>query len=200
MNYIVILIAINVIIFVLPYIVDFGRGMVTSNDAFLMMFWQQSDKIKDGEYYRLITSQFLHGSAVHIFFNMYTLWQVKSYAMNMHLMLNIGRNNSQFAPLIFLFVYLVSGIGGGLASVYTSNVPSVGASGAILGIFGFMTAYAIRENDQNLLQGMLINILLLGVMGFLIPNINNTAHAGGFITGLVLYFVLLFAFELVLKK
>ena len=47
MNYIMILIAINVIVFALPYIVDFGRGMITSNDAFLMMFWQQSDKIKD---------------------------------------------------------------------------------------------------------------------------------------------------------
>lgn len=200
MNFIVILIAINVIIFALPYIIDFGRGMNSSNEVFLAMFWQQSDKIFGGEYYRLITSQFLHGSAVHIFFNMYTLWQIQSYAFSMNVLLGLGRANSWTAPFIFLFVYLLSGIGGGLASIYTSATPSVGASGAILGIFGFITAYAIQARDPALLNSMLINILIIAVMGFLIPYINNAAHAGGFMSGLILYYVLLYTLPALLKN
>jgi rhomboid protease GluP len=200
MNFIVILIAINVLIYILPYVVNFSNGLRDSNDSFLMMFWQQSDKIKSGEYYRLITSQFLHANAVHIFFNMYTLWQVRSFAMGMNIMLGLGRSNNYMAPFLFLFVYLISGIGGGLASVFTSNTPSVGASGAIMGVFGFITAYAIKDQDNQLLTSMLINIALIAGTGFLIPNINNAAHAGGFFTGFALYFILFFSLAMILKN
>jgi rhomboid protease GluP len=200
MNFIVILIAINVLIYILPYVINFSKGMYDSNDSFLMMFWQQSDKIKSGEYYRLITSQFLHANAVHIFFNMYTLWQVKSFAMSMNYLLGLGRTSNYLAPFIFLFVYLMSGIGGGLASVFTSNTPSVGASGAIMGIFGFITAYAIYDHKSDLLMNMLINIALIAGTGFLIPNINNAAHAGGFFTGFALYFILFFSLAMILKN
>jgi rhomboid protease GluP len=191
MNFVVIMIIINVIIFVLPYVVDFSKGLASSNDSFLMMFWQQSDKIFNGEYYRLITSQFLHGNAVHIFFNMYTLWQIQRDVFSMHILLGLGRANSWTAPFIFLFVYLLSGIGGGIASIFTSATPSVGASGAILGIFGFITAYSIQYQKPELLNNMLMNILIIAVMGFLIPYINNAAHAGGFLSGFVLYYILL---------
>jgi rhomboid protease GluP len=200
MNFIVILIAINVIIYILPYLIDFGRGLTSSNEVFLAMFWQQSDKIFGGEYYRLITSQFLHGNAVHIFFNMYTLWQIQSYALGMNIMLGLGRANSWTAPFIFLFVYLLSGIGGGLASIFTSATPSVGASGAILGIFGFITAYAIQDKQPDLLNNMLLNIVILAVMGFLIPYINNAAHAGGFSSGFALYYILIYTLPSLLKN
>jgi rhomboid protease GluP len=199
MNFVVIMIIINVIIFVLPYVVDFSKGLASSNDSFLMMFWQQSDKIFNGEYYRLITSQFLHGNAVHIFFNMYTLWQIQTFALGMNIMLGLGRANSWTAPFIFLFVYLISGIGGGIASIYTSATPSVGASGAILGIFGFMTAYAIQNKENELLNSMLLNILIIAFMGFLIPYINNAAHAGGFFSGFLLFYILLYTLKPALK-
>jgi rhomboid protease GluP len=200
MNFIVILIAINVVIYVLPYIVDFGKGLTASNESFLMMFWQQSDKIFNGEYYRLITSQFLHANAVHIFFNMYTLWQIQSYALGMHILLKLGNSNSYLTPFIFLFVYLMSGVGGALASIFTTSTPSVGASGAIMGIFGFITAYAVYFNRSELLMNMLLNVAIIGAMGFLIPNINNAAHGGGFITGFALYFILLFSLAMILKN
>jgi rhomboid protease GluP len=200
MNFVVIMIIINVIIYVLPYVVDFSKGLMGSNDSFLIMFWQQSNKIFGGEYYRLITSQFLHGNAVHIFFNMYTLWQIKSFALGMDVMLGLGRANSWTAPFIFLFVYLVSGIGGGVASIFTSPTPSVGASGAILGVFGFITAYAIQDRQPDLLNSMLFNILILAVMGFLIPYINNAAHAGGFFSGFALYYILLLMVKPLLKN
>jgi rhomboid protease GluP len=200
MNFIVILIAINVFIYILPYVFNFSNGLRSSNDSFLMMFWQQSDKIFNGEYYRLITSQFLHGNAVHIFLNMYTLWQFQPYALGMHTFLKLGSSYKYLTPFIFLFVYLISGVGGAFASIFTSKSSSVGASGAIMGFLGFMTAYAIYDNQSNLLINMLINIALIGAMGFLIPNINNAAHAGGFLTGFTLYFILLFSLAMILKN
>jgi rhomboid protease GluP len=195
MNFILILILINVAVYILPYVVDFSKGMYSSNDSFIMMFWQQADQIKSGEYYRLITSQFLHADVMHIFLNMYTLWQVRSYALGMSSMLLLSRANSYLTPFIFLFVYLTSGVLGGLLSVFTSDTPSVGASGAILGILGFMTSYALYVKDNELLTAMLINVLILAAIGFLVPRINNAAHFGGFATGFVLYFVLLYAFK-----
>jgi rhomboid protease GluP len=186
------IIFINVIIFVLPYIVDFSNGMYDSNTSFLMQFWQDDRAIRQGEWYRLVSSQFLHGNFLHIAFNMYTLWQIKSFLYVMHVMIGILPQYKILTPIIFLFVYLTSGIVGNLASMYFGNgTPSLGASGAILGIFGFMTAYFLFTNNVAQLNNMLINIAILAFMGFVIPNIDNSAHAGGFVSGFGLYYICL---------
>jgi rhomboid protease GluP len=190
MDFVTIIILVNVFIYVLPFIFDFSKGYLSSNDTFLAMFWQQSDLVKSGEYYRLITSQFLHGGLAHIFFNMYTLWQVKYYISNMYMMLDLPKRFASINPYLFLFVYLATGVLGGLTSVFTTRTPSVGASGAILGIFGFFTAYAFTHNQTDFFNMLVMNILLIAVIGFFVPNIDNAAHAGGYAGGIFLYILM----------
>lgn len=200
MDFITILIAINALIFILPYIVDFSKGMYDSNTVFLMQFWQDDRAIKNGEWYRLISSQFLHGNFLHIAFNMYTLWQVRFFAYNMHMMVGLTASSRVITPVLFLFVYLTSGLAGNLLSLsFGSGIPSLGASGAILGIFGFMTAFFLYKGDSANLNNMLLNIGILAVMGFLLPNIDNYAHAGGFIAGFGLFYIILTAVQGILK-
>jgi rhomboid protease GluP len=140
----------------------------------------------------LITSIFLHGSVLHIFMNMYTLWQSKSFLLRMGTIAapSLARvpNNS----IVFIVVYLISGIGGNLLSMIFTKGPSVGASGAILGLFGYITAFGLVTNNTNIINSMLINIAILALIGFAVPNIDNWAHAGGFITGLIMYFGLFY--------
>jgi rhomboid protease GluP len=200
MDFITILIAINAFIFILPYVADFSRGMLDSNTAFLMQFWQDDRAVRNGEWYRLISSQFLHGNFIHIAFNMYTLWQVRFFAYNMHAMVGLSASARIFTPLLFLFVYLTSGLAGNLLSLaFGSGIPSLGASGAILGIFGFMTAFFLYKGDTVNLNNMLLNIGILAVMGFLLPNIDNYAHAGGFVAGFGLYYGLLSFVQIIFK-
>jgi rhomboid protease GluP len=192
MDIVTLLILITVVIYVLPYIVPFAGPTADSFTNFLMTFWQQKESILNGEYYRLITSIFLHGSVLHIFMNMYTLWQSKSFLLRMGTIAapSLARvpNNS----IVFIVVYLISGIGGNLLSMIFTKGPSVGASGAILGLFGYITAFGLVTNNSNILNNMLINIAILALIGFAVPNIDNWAHAGGFITGMIMYFGLFY--------
>jgi membrane associated rhomboid family serine protease len=127
-----------------------------------------------GEYYRFITAMFLHGSIMHIVFNMLILH-------NLGNVLEPGLGVKRFVLL-----YFASGLGGGIASITFNNplVFSVGASGAI---FGLMGAFAVLSRDfrfDNRQIMILIGINL--VIGFVVPGIDWMAHLGGLVTGAVL--------------
>lgn len=191
MYFIITIIGINIIVYLLPYIVDFSNRFLSSNDAFLSMFYQQNDLIMNGEWYRLFTSLFLHGNLTHIALNMLTLWQLKDPMSAMATgLLGFPNSYSGLNGLTFLLVYLSSGVGGNLLSMQFSNNPSLGASGAILGLLGYLAGYAIVSGNQMILSNLAINIVLLAVVGFLVPNIDNYAHFGGFVTGLILFSIL----------
>lgn len=127
-----------------------------------------------GEYFRLITSMFLHLNFMHIAFNMLALWQVGLVLEN-----RLGRYK-------FAVIYFLSGISGGLLSVYM-NEPmafSVGASGAVFGLFGAFVAINRRlKLDAN---GMLVMIAINLGIGFVIPNIDWHGHVGGLVAGFLL--------------
>ncbi len=127
-----------------------------------------------GEWYRIITSMFLHLNFMHIAFNMLALWQVGLVLEN-----RLGKYK-------FAVIYLLSGISGGLLSVYM-NEPmafSVGASGAVFGLFGAYVAISRRLNSDA--SGMLVMIAINLGLGFVVPNIDWHGHVGGLIAGFVL--------------
>lgn len=131
-------------------------------------------EVAAGEYYRLVTVMFVHASILHILFNMYALWIVGPALERW-----LGR--ARFAAL-----YLVSGIGGATASyLFNSPVqPSVGASGAIFGVFGATLVVARRMRyDIRGLAGLIVINLLLPV--FFPGSIDWRAHIGGLLVGLV---------------
>lgn len=159
------LIAINVVAFALEYLLGLQSvtetwGMYPPSIAF------------EGETYRLLTSVFLHGSLLHIGFNMLVLWTVGPQVERI-----LGHWR-------FLVLFIVAGLGGAVAS-YTFSSPltlSVGASGAIFGIMGALVV-AGRRLGYDVRQ-VLVLIGINVVLGF-IPggNVDWRAHLGGLVVG-----------------
>ncbi len=123
----------------------------------------------------LITSMFLHANIIHILLNMYALYIFGS-------MLEKG-----LGPRRFLTIYMASGIAGNLLSLIVSLLTNsisigVGASGAILGLFGFIMAYEYRITGRLGFSSILAAIFVLA--GGFMPNVDVSAHVGGFATGL----------------
>jgi rhomboid protease GluP len=135
-----------------------------------------------GQWWRLVTYMFLHGSLMHIGFNMWCLWDLGALA------------ESLYGRWTFGAIYLITGIGGGLASIaWNPSVLSVGASGAIFGLAGALIAsfylgefslpsIAIRGTLRSLVVFAGFNLFFGSVVG----GIDNACHIGGLVSGLIL--------------
>jgi rhomboid protease GluP len=134
--------------------------------------------VAEGEWWRLLSSIFLHSGFVHLAFNMMSLYFLGSFA------------EATFGRSRFLALYVLSGVAGGIAYLYFGQFdrPAVGASGAIFGLLGVIFGFALRRGSfswQNpLIRQLLILTALNLYIGFSVPNISNTAHIGGLVGGL----------------
>jgi len=139
--------------------------------SFAMTFGMIPAAIAQGEWWRLITSTLLHGSILHLLFNMYAL-----YWLGPQLERSLG--HVRFAAL-----YVLAALGGSVASYWFSdlNTVSVGASGAI---FGLITATIVIGREMRSDVSQLVVLLGINVViGFAQPGIDWRAHFGGAITG-----------------
>jgi len=127
----------------------------------------------NGEYWRLLTVALTHAGLTHLFFNMYSLLVLGNMLESA-----IGRNK-------FLAIFLISQIGASFASIYFGaiNLVSVGASGAIFGLFGAMVVISKRFGLETKSTYVIVGINF--AIGFIFPGIDWHAHLGGFITGLL---------------
>jgi membrane associated rhomboid family serine protease len=139
--------------------------------------------VADGEYWRLLTAAFLHGSVIHLALNMYAL-----YLFGPPLEAAFGRAR-------FLALYVVAALGGSAASyaVASPGQPSLGASGAVFGLLGafFVVNRRLRRDSSGLLVLLAINL----AYGFIAPNIDWRAHLGGLVTGALCAVALAYAPE-----
>jgi len=130
--------------------------------------------IEAGQYWRLITSVFLHHDFTHLLFNTYALMVLGKYSEKIF---NHGK---------FLIIFLFSGLTGSLFSFIFSQGISVGASGAIFGLLGSIVAYGWK-NTFLWRSGLITNLLVvLGInlfFGIIVPGIDNFAHLGGLLGG-----------------
>jgi membrane associated rhomboid family serine protease len=137
--------------------------------------------VTDGSYWQLATSAFTHLSLFHIGFNMLALW-----VLGPQLEMVLGR-------VRFLAVYLVSALSGSVFVYWltATNVPTIGASGAIYGLLGalLVVAYKVRANVNQLLFWIGLNFLIT----FTAPFISWQGHLGGFVGGVVLASVIVYA-------
>ena len=141
--------------------------------------------VENGEWYRIFTHMFLHADTGHLFNNMLMLAAV-GYSIE-----------DDFGHIKFSIIYFVGGLGACALSAYydiaTSNyVPSIGASGAIMAIFGAMIVLTIRNRssfDKTVGIRSLV-VLAIMVFGNMSAGVDWMAHLGGAITGLILGFVL----------
>ena len=136
-----------------------------------------SGAVKAGEIWRLLVGTFLHGGLFHLLVNMYSLFIIGSQLETF-----LGKKN-------FLIVYLVSAISGSLMScLFTLDAISIGASGAIFGLLGSFLyfGYHFRLFLGSVLKSQIIPLILINLfIGFTIPGIDNAAHIGGLIGGLL---------------
>jgi len=181
-------IVLNVLIFFLPSLVRFTGGGYDSFTSFLALGEKSNPKIKDGEWYRLITSVFLHVNVVHLLINMYFLYRI---APTLLLLFSVSFDG--FSPYVYLFAfYLLSGIGGSLASFFYNPFPSVGASGALFGLSGVLLAYGFEMQSPQLIFDILLYMAFNIFIAVQLKTIDNAAHVGGFITGFISAMVVLF--------
>jgi rhomboid protease GluP len=132
-----------------------------------------------GQYWRVVTSSFVHVGIVHLTLNMLFLWWVSSLAERI------------LGAYVIVCVYFVTGIGGELLSLTWQRLQvSAGASGAILGIAGVLIslfAYGkFKTSNNRLLRLRLITWVLFVLLTGLLPGVDNMAHLGGLLTGLLL--------------
>jgi len=136
--------------------------------------------VLEGEWWRLLTAMFLHGGMTHLLMNMFSLYI-------------IGRPMElYFSPKSYLSLYFLTGIVGGLVSIIVHPVTvAIGASGAIFGVFGGLSGYFFayrRELGEHAQEFMKDFVLIIGInliLGFSIPNVDVSAHAGGLVSGLI---------------
>jgi len=164
------IIGVCVVMFALQYL---SHDRVTEALAF-------DPQLAVAEPYRFLTAAFLHSTSfiLHIAFNLYALWIVGPYLERL-----LGR--TQYAAL-----YLLAAVGGSvgyfvLVSPSSDNwyVPTLGASGAVFGLFGAW--FVVNRRLGRDVTGIVALVLINGPLGFL-PGIAWQAHLGGLVTGLLI--------------
>lgn len=128
--------------------------------------------------WRLFTNIFVHGGILHIICNTLSLLQLGTIVEAKY-----GRQN-------FFFIYFVSGIGASIISalfnmIFSRDIISIGASGAICGLLGFMFG-KLKGNIKNTLISLLFVIIPFLIVGFSGGNIDNVAHFGGIFVGFLI--------------
>ncbi len=166
-----VLVAINVIVYVWENL----TGALDSNAALEAHGGLLGVDVMAGDWWRIVTSAFLHENLTHILFNMIALWQVGTFV-------EIIYGTPRMAIL-----YVVSMIGGGLAITYlTPDVITIGASGAIFGLFGALAVGGLRlgERGRSIMKqstGIIVINLLIGFIPGM--NISMAGHVGGLVAG-----------------
>ncbi|MHB1317960.1 MAG: rhomboid family intramembrane serine protease [Anaerolineae bacterium] len=171
-----ILLGINVLVFLAMTLL----GSSESPDTLIRFGAKFAPLIIQGEYWRLMTANFIHIGVLHLALNSYAL-----YLFGPQVERRFGRAR-------FIVLYLLSGLGGAVLSYIGSSSLSAGASGAIFGLIGAITVYYATYREAFGSQGRRQLSSLLLVMGYNLlwglmnPQIDNLGHVGGLVTGLAL--------------
>jgi rhomboid protease GluP len=162
------------------FLVEHALEVLDSPEALLLIGALSRDAVLAGEWWRVVTAIFLHGSVNHLVGNavaLFVLGMVCEHA---------------FGRVQFVSLFVWSGIAGSLVSMLTSPGPSVGASGAIFGLQGAAIVLFRRHRERLLVRDRRIGVVLIVwalytiVQGMLTPYVDNGAHLGGLLGGMLL--------------
>jgi rhomboid protease GluP len=170
------LLAINVIMYGISVLLGSRVGW---NGALFLLGAKWNQAIDAGEWWRLFTPMVLHGNLTHLLFNSWALYALGTEAEQV------------YGTPRFLTLYLLSGLAGSIASyVFNPDALSVGASGAIFGLLGALAAFAFTSRSfvgweaSKMQLGQMATLAAINLaFGFVVPNIDNSAHIGGLIVG-----------------
>ncbi|HUR56107.1 MAG TPA: rhomboid family intramembrane serine protease [Opitutaceae bacterium] len=181
-------VAVNVVVFVLMGLAGAGWFEVADMMPYIRYGANRADATTDGEWWRLVTSMFLHYGILHLALNMWALIQAGHLAEKL------------FGRASYAMAYFGSGLMGSVATLLWHReklVWSAGASGAVFGIYGAVLGYMLREKQQ-LPRSVYVplqksTIAFAGynlLYGLVHPTIDNAAHLGGLAGGVVLGWIL----------
>jgi membrane associated rhomboid family serine protease len=177
-----ILIAINVIAFIAEVGSGSGLGRFEASGSIFKDFSLYGPAVADGEWYRLVTSAFLHAGLLHILFNMVALYILGS-------LLEPGIGTPRF-----LAVYFVSLLAGSFGALLVSpDAHSLGASGAVFGVMSAAFIVARHRGVEQLAGQIGFYIIINIVFTIGVPGISIGAHFGGLIAGALCALLIVFA-------
>jgi len=171
-----ILLSLNIVIYIYTSII--GNNFVETSSYVIRLYGQVNYRvIYEGWYWQLFTAMFIHADIVHLFGNMFFL-----------LVFGLRAEDLFSIPEYFL-IYVLSGLVGNVLTLLLGpNTVSVGASGAIFGMFGACTIYVRRTIGQSILTALVYSFFLLMISSG--PNVNFLAHLGGLVAGLLIGYAL----------
>ncbi len=130
-----------------------------------------------GDWWRLVTANFLHGGLLHLAFNSMALFQLGPLCEQI------------FGTPRYIVIYVVAGVSGYLASLFYTPALSIGASASICGLLGALYGYGRMSKNSMIESNTTRWIIFLAIYGFLVDHIDNAAHAGGLIGGFALAYL-----------
>lgn len=193
------IVAANVLVFVLMGLA--GAGWLTAATdltPYLRYGANHGLLTVDGQWWRLITSTFLHYGILHLALNMWALFQAGQLLEKL-----LGR-------ALFTLVYFASGLCGGLVTILWNGSGgglSAGASGAVFGVCGALLGYMLREKHalprslwEPCIKGTISFAGYNLVIGMMLPNIGNAAHLGGLAGGFAFGWLLAVPLDLEIRR
>ncbi len=165
------LVAVNVVVYLIG--VGQGAGLNDPGGSLYEKAWLYGPWVADGDWWRLITSAFLHASVLHIAFNMLALWWLGAPVE-----LAIGHAR-------YLALYVVSGLAGAAgALLFDPTAVTVGASGAIFGLLG--AGLILEWSATGSLAGNYLTLIVINLaISFAVPGISVGGHLGGLVGGIL---------------
>lgn len=176
------LVSVCVVVFALTWAFHLTHRQLSGEDVLLRWAANFGPSTVAGQWWRLLTSIFVHMSLIHLAINMWCLWDLGSFVERIY-----GRST-------YLFIFCLTGIAGALVSIaWQPFAVEAGASGAIFGLAGVVIACCLFGHLR--FSGSAAKRILLSVAAFAVyslavgwsnPGVGNAAHLGGLISGFVI--------------
>jgi rhomboid protease GluP len=171
--------AILIVLFFLPDLIDFGKGSESSRFALIQKLWKDNEYIREGDWYRLFTANFVHLDGLHLLSNLYGFYIFAASPLFL------------LQPVVLLAVFILSGVGANLLSLFLNPSPSLGASGGVFGLIGYtLGAFLFLGAGLFQIQFLLLYIGISFAYAFAPGSrVDLYGHLGGLVTGLMLSFL-----------
>lgn len=178
-----IIVAANVAAFVIMGLLGAGWLIPADMTPYIRYVANNGGATTDGEWWRILTSMFVHYGAIHLLLNMWALFQTGHFVERL------------FGRALFALGYLGSGIVASFTSLFWhgDQVWSAGASGAVFGVYGMLLGFILREKQsvpKSVLRPLFTSTLSFAgynlLFGLAHPRIDNAAHLGGLLGGVAL--------------
>jgi len=170
-----IIIVLNIIVY--AYTAILSGTFIVIDYYVVRQYGQDNLFVLNGGYWQLFTAMFVHVDIVHLLGNMFFLL---IFGLRAEDLFNIQE---------YFAIYFLSGLAGNLLTLlFGPFMISAGASGAIFGLFGACTIYIRRAFSQSIISALLYSFFLLMMSSG--GNVNNLAHLGGLIIGLLIGYIL----------